>query len=429
MACTYNALTLSRCADTSVPRRTAISRHRHTGVTVSGPSQLSTELLIMIFKMFILLHNNYAFNSNIHKPVPHLTLSHVCRKWRHIIHNLPEVWTLVDTRAIELMEMSMVLSRKLPLQLRVVEPYGKHARPLDNWLIYVTPDKHRFHSLEYWPRPEQNPVERMDLITWFMDNAINLRSVTYFAASAPFSPVLTFNPNERVNPPPVAQLCCYGFQGVAALTAYCSTTLTCLQLHGTRCYPYTPRAGAAEAQELFHALNSAPNLIHLHLTQIVFAHQSDTIPSVTLNKLQLLTITDSSWSMVQMLNFVRIPTSAQLQLEVRWDDPATFLKYMPLLHQSLADKFSGPEIIGYPAEYHRLLLEFMPVPRISAWTKDNSQTSYFKFTFHRSMQPTPVMKECYTALLMGIVANMRSVRRLDIGLYAPLAPFPDDTKV
>ena len=121
----------------------------------------------------------------------------------------------------------------------------------------------------------------MDLITWFMDNAINLRSVTYFAASAPFSPVLTFNPNERVNPPPVAQLCCYGFQGVAALTAYCSTTLTCLQLNGTRCYSYTPRASAAEAEELFHALNSAPNLIHLHLTQIVFARQSDTIRTRT----------------------------------------------------------------------------------------------------------------------------------------------------
>ncbi|KAF5357296.1 hypothetical protein D9758_005872 [Tetrapyrgos nigripes] len=103
---------------------TSVSRAKKAASLNLGVRKLPPEILGQIFSLYCNDTNNGFRQRHTSRPyVAPLSLSHVCSLWRAIVHNFPNLWTIIhpDTSpgGSELVSLCVRLSKQLPLTIHL----------------------------------------------------------------------------------------------------------------------------------------------------------------------------------------------------------------------------------------------------------------------------------------------------------------------
>lgn len=357
-------------------------------------------------------------------PGPQIVLTHVCGRWRDIVQTFCAIVDTSDPMFLQLLDRSA----HRPLEFCV----STHSTTgLYDCLTAVERRKVRVVNLIYQPTAV-NQEDRAWCMWRFIQgpSARMLKSLTYYAGPG-LLPTSRWCQVDQSHVPPVEKLTCHGPQELGTLCKAFSKTLTDLCLFGTGSFE-------VDFPEFVGALTQVPALTHLQLVRPGFISSSDNHPSYAdLPNLQQLIIADCPWSLMELLDLLRYPSSATVILAYgidrhgspRW---ASFLadviaegiirKLESSLQSDPASKIVRVGVGFHPTPYIRLLpspstSKCQPLLKLSLRPSETDVPSSPFDTL--SLPPMPIM-DIFCDVLRHILKSVRqSVLTLDVGPYDP----------
>lgn len=405
-----------------------------TGALSAGTgrfSRLPNEVALRIFMLYIAITNKDPRASKVYKRIPALTLSAVCRKWRSMMHDNPVLWTTIDSRSLESIEMALSLSEGHPLTLRFVEPSLNIRREMLAWFLYAAPHKKSIEHLEYFSRRDtgSDKLGVTALLTWFVENARRLKTLTFFALASPEESAEVALPDDRTQAPPVQTLNCYGLAGVSFLSSYLSRTLTHIRIWGHREANPTDALRQGETTELVETLSHLPFLTHLELRYIDFQDaQARNVNPIQLPHLQSLQICDHSLSITCLLSILQFPTTAEVSLQISYWIPLA-LQTARHLGAQLRRILSGKDQLGQRANYRKLQVGFDPYHYIRLSTDCDDATSRLTLAYSSDQACVSETDMCIHKILQEIAWTTPNIKCVEIGAYDPTAVNLDEQSI
>ncbi|TCD71676.1 hypothetical protein EIP91_005442 [Steccherinum ochraceum] len=395
-------------------------------------ASLPVELLIMIFHAYIEAQRSSLAEDGAELDIfPHLKLAHICKFWRGVVEKVPEFWTFLDSRSTLSVEHCSVLSKDMPLSLRVWEDAIDHSIPpeqrYERWPGITHQDRHRIEYFEFWPRPGSTN----DLVTigWWTQRASVLKKMTYFSGTNATANIPVIDKGETAAP--VETLACYGPRGVSTLASMFSNTITTLVISAFHRSSIDRDVLRGEYLEFVGALKVCPNLTNLELSSLDLSPVAHgPMERVTVPKLQDLRIVDNSQSIFTILASINYPNSAEVKIQCSDTVPLAFT--VDALGAVIVEKLTGLRQVGPHAPIMSVDLNFFPHPNLRVWVgkKDKRGTeltkAIFSFLFDGPPGVSAHMTQCVLDLMNSIMPAIKDISAFSVGPYGPRVDSADE---
>ncbi|TFK61338.1 hypothetical protein BDN72DRAFT_849772 [Pluteus cervinus] len=291
------------------PQGLTLEHHQQGNYTPSSPtppiSRLPPEILPIIFFE--------AVQASRSKTSTALTISCVSQHWRNVALSAPELWALIDTLDVEIIQTFMVRAKDRPLSVVLTSVKSENPLPI----ITVLKSLHNIRHLQ--------------LSVYYKEDWSRVRSLPEMTGPAPVLETLRLNgiclPNIILSGsvPSLRHL------DLNTFDAEWKTIPNCPQLQSL-CI--TRPETQIRVSEFLQRLHTFPLLEKLQL-ECCFADRSGvSIPNllgpIELPNLKELTFdTEDTSNVIPLLEHLRIPSTCQVSLDLMQDEPDEHLSLFP----------------------------------------------------------------------------------------------------